>query len=538
MTAVARGYSSSSRPVDIGAPIPVVLSQANVQEEIVPGAIENPSPRVVAARRYVKRHRSGVTLVAGAVAVAVAVAVTVMTTASASTQDTAPAGAIKAASFADQSGARVQNTMDVGGGQNVGWLANGDWMRYNGIDFGPSGTLTTLMRVAASRDDQNPRPGTVEVHLDAQNGPLVAAVPITDTGGWQKWITNTVTQASPGGQHDVYLVMHSSQGRDFVNINWFAFSVAGTPATGGPAAPASSAAPGPSTPSAGASSGTGWIDIDPAKWQAQVGAFEAMTPRPIPANARKNAEFNATCTYSHSAADDPIVFPGIAGASHMHTFIGNNTTNANTTTDDLLTLTASSCQPIEDHSAYWIPSLKENGTWVQPDQVVVYYGSLLQDKTKTMPMPQGLRMIAGNSKLQVPTPKGAVNQFYCAGGPQDGATRSTDGNWPVCAGGTLHFTLRFPDCWDGKHLDSPDHKSHVAFGVGGACTAQFPVPIPAVTFSIAYPTSGTANGFQLSSGMASSMHGDAFFAWENDAMAHRVKDCVVQETPCNTAGQF
>ena len=193
---------------------------------------------------------------------------------------------------------------------------------------------------------------------------------------------------------------------------------------------------------------------------------------------------------------------------------------------------------LEDHSAYWVPTLYEYGQAIEPKQVIVYYGSLLADKTKTVPMPLGLRMIAGNAKLQQPTQKGAVNQFYCAGGPQDGIARSTDGNWPVCDGGTLHFTLRFADCWDGKHLDSPGHKEHVAFGGGGKCPDAFPVAIPAVTFSIAYPTSGTVDGFKLSSGMASSMHGDAFFAWENDAMAHRVKDCVVQVVQCNTAGQF
>jgi hypothetical protein len=263
-----------------------------------------------------------------------------------------------------------------------------------------------------------------------------------------------------------------------------------------------------------------------------------MTPRAVPANSGRNAEFNATCEYSHSAPDDPIVFPNMAGASHMHSFLGNDSTNATSTPESLTRFTASSCKPIEDHSAYWIPTLFEDGKAIEPEQVVVYYGSLLDDKTKTVPMPYGMRMIAGDAKKQEPTPQGAVNQFYCAGGPQDGKTRSADGNWPVCDGGTLHFTLRFPDCWDGKHLDSPNHKSHVAFGVGGKCSGDYPVAIPAVTFSIAYPTSGTKNGFTLSSGMASSMHGDGFFAWEDDAMAHRVKDCVVQVLPCNTAGEF
>jgi hypothetical protein len=517
------------------------------------------SQRVVAARRYVRAHRPRIGLVAAGLVVAVAAAVSGMAagggtghdsmvnTAATSAPDAAPAGAIKAASFDDQSGAQVETTLDEGGGQDVGWLANGDWLRYDGVDLGAAGNLTTSIRLAASKDDTNPRPGTVELRADSLTGPLIGSIQVESTGGWQSWVTETGAHASGGGKHDVFLVMVSPQGRDFVNINWFAFATGSTPTspaatgssapsatTAGPSAPATSM-PGMSMPPATGS----WTDVDPAQWQAQLAAFRAMTPRPVPAGARKNPEFNATCTYSHSFADDPIVFPGAKGASHLHSFIGNNSTDANTTTDSLFAFTASSCQPLEDHSAYWIPSLYENGKVVEPDQVVVYYGSLEADPSKTVPMPRGLRMIAGDAKLQVATPQGSVNAFYCAGGPQDGASRSSDGNWPVCGdGGTLHFTLRFPDCWDGLHLDSPTHKGHVAFGYGGSCPAAFPVPIPAVTFSIAYPTSGTTAGFQLSSGLASSMHGDAFFAWDDDAMAHRVKDCVVQSTPCNTAGQF
>jgi hypothetical protein len=284
----------------------------------------------------------------------------------------------------------------------------------------------------------------------------------------------------------------------------------------------------------------GWIDVDPAAWAAQLAAFRARTPRPIPTDARRNAEFNAQCTYSLSLPDDPIVFPGMPGASHMHSFLGNDRTNAATTTDDLFAFTASSCRPAEDHSAYWIPTLYEHDQPVEPKSVTVYYGSLLPDKTKTVPFPRGLTMIAGDAKRQVATPQGAVNQFYCVGaGPLDGVTRSTDGNWPVCApGATLMFTLRFPDCWDGVHLDSPNHKQHVDFAWTGKCEGAYPVAIPALTLVIAYPTTGTPDGFRLASGMASSMHGDAFLAWEDDAQAQRVKDCVVQVVQCNTDGGF
>ena len=137
-----------------------------------------------------------------------------------------------------------------------------------------------------------------------------------------------------------------------------------------------------------------------------------------------------------------------------------------------------------------MPTLYERGQAVEPKDVVVYYGSRLTDPARTVPFPQGFRMIAGDARLQVPTPDGSVNQFYCAG-PGGEIGRSADGNWPVCAPtATLMFQLVFQDCWDGVHLDSPDHKAHVSYTYDGTCSGDFPVAIPSVSFLIAYPTSG------------------------------------------------
>jgi uncharacterized protein DUF1996/carbohydrate binding protein with CBM6 domain len=418
---------------------------------------------------------------------------------------------VQAEAYAAQSGAQVETTADSGGGQNVSYLGNGDWLRYDGVDLGAAGTLTVAARVASAVGGA----GSIELHTGSQTGPLLAQFPIAATGGWQNWVTLTATVAThPTGAQSVYAVLKNGQGGDFVNVNWFSFGD-GT-----------------------ATSGEGWVNVDQAKWNAQLAEFRAMTPRPVPANSVRVPEFNASCLYSHSKPDDPIVFPGLAGASHMHSFLGNTSTNANTTTDTLLRNAGSSCKPAEDLSAYWIPSLYERGQVVEPKDVTVYYGSRLTDPTKTVPFPQGFRMIAGDAKLQAPTPKGSVNQFYCAGaGGEIG--RSADGNWPLCApGATLMFQLVFPDCWDGVHLDSPTHKAHVAYTYNGTCGGDFPVAIPSLSFLIAYPTSGSADGFQLASKMASSMHGDAFFAWDNAALGHRVKNCVVQSAKCNTAGDF
>jgi hypothetical protein len=417
---------------------------------------------------------------------------------------------VQAEAYAAQSGVQLEATGDTGGGQNVAYLANGDWMRFDGVDLGPAGALTVSARVASAIGT-----GSVELHTGSATGPLLAQFPITATGGWQNWATLTATASThPTGAQTVFAVLKNSGTGNFVNINWFSFGTGDTP------------------------SGDGWVTLDQAKWNAQLAEFRAMAPRPVPANSVRVPEFNASCLYSHSKPDDPIVFPGMAGASHMHSFIGNKSTDANTTTDTLLRNAGTSCKPAEDLSAYWIPTLYERNQVVEPKDVVVYYGSRLVDSAATVPFPQGFRMIAGDARLQVPTPAGSVNQFYCAGaGGEIG--RSADGNWPRCApGATLMFQLVFPDCWDGVHLDSPTHKAHVAYTYDGTCGGAFPVAIPSISFLIAYPTAGSADGFRLASQMASSMHGDAFLAWDNAALGHRVKNCVVQRAKCNTAGDF
>ncbi|MEV4345058.1 DUF1996 domain-containing protein [Actinoplanes sp. NPDC049596] len=290
----------------------------------------------------------------------------------------------------------------------------------------------------------------------------------------------------------------------------------------------------------------GWIPVDAATWQAQVTAYEARKIDPVPAGVGNLPEFRADCQYSHRLADDPIVLPGLPGASHMHSFVGNKAVDADTTAGDLTKFTATTCKPVQDHSAYWVPTLYDNATGkpVETTGFRVYYRSLRAGSQDVMPLPNGLRMVAGDAKKKVPTPRGAQGQFYCAfygPGDLDGVARSTNGNWPICGGdATLHFMLQFPDCWDGRHLDSPNHKDHVAFGTGQGCPAGHPVRIPAITFDIQYGVKGTPAGYYLSSDKdlksASSMHGDAFVMWDQDAMNKRTKDCIQQRRTCDNFG--
>jgi hypothetical protein len=461
--------------------------------------------------------------------VAAALAASGVVVATASADDTAkPAGAVEAESYAAQSGVRTEPTADTGGGQNAAYLAGGDWMRFDGVRVGA--------QVSARIASDNAAGGQVELRSGSPTGALLATIAVRSTGGWQTWTTVTATAQPTAAAGPVFAVMRGAG--DFVNINWFAFGSAAAPA---PSAPPASTPPA-STPPASTppASGGGWVRIDEAKWAAQLAEYRATVARPVPAGNVRVPEFNAACTISHRLPDDPIVFPGMAGASHLHTFWGNRSTSATSTNESLFAGTATSCDPPEDRSAYWVPSLLQDGKVVDPHGVTVYYGSRLRDPAATVPFPEGFRMIAGDAKRQVATPKGAPGQFWCAGaGGETG--RSADGNWPVCAPtAELTYQLTFPDCWDGVHLDSPDHRSHVGpTGPDGTCASgRFPVAVPSLSFVIGYPTSGTAAGFELSSGMASSMHGDFMNAWETKPLAERVRNCITQKAKCNSFGEF
>jgi hypothetical protein len=86
--------------------------------------------------------------------------------------------------------------------------------------------------------------------------------------------------------------------------------------------------------------------------------------------------------------------------------------------------------------------------------------------------------------------------------------------------------VTFPDCWDGHHLDSDDHRSHVAHSHGGRCPADHPVPIPQLIFEVHYPVTGDPGGLELASGGVLGVHADFLNAWDEDALAREVHACL------------
>jgi beta-glucanase (GH16 family) len=129
--------------------------------------------------------------------------------------------AIQAESYDGQSGVITETTADSGGGQNVGALANGDWLHFKGVNFGSTAARQFSARVASGA--AGGVSGLVEVRLDSRGNAPVGSFAVGSTGGWQSWRTVPANISGVTGTHDVYLTFTSGQPADFVNVNWFTF---------------------------------------------------------------------------------------------------------------------------------------------------------------------------------------------------------------------------------------------------------------------------------------------------------------------------
>jgi len=236
--------------------------------------------------------------------------------------------------------------------------------------------------------------------------------------------------------------------------------------------------------------------------------------------------FISVCGFSHRAPDDPIKYPGQPGASHDHSFVGNTSTNAFSTLASLHKA-GTTCQRRGDTAAYWMPTLYVAGTPVPPSQATIYYQRTASKPLR--PFPQGLKMIAGN--YMAGRPQGLLVTFWDCGDLVDVRRSSAV---PTCpSGSSLRLRVNFPDCWNGKSLDSPNHKSHMAYSVGGRCPRGHPVAVPALSIVYRYPTTGGANAV-LASGGQYSGHADFVNAWNQRTLAALVKKCLNQLRHCGT----
>jgi len=119
-------------------------------------------------------------------------------------------------------GVDLEVTTDTGGGDDLGWTANGQWFKYT-VNVASAGTYTVGFRVAA------PSPVSDALHISNSAGMnLSGPVSVPATGGWQNWINVSATVTLPAGQQ----VLTLDQDSGGWNLNYMTFTAGSGGGTG------------------------------------------------------------------------------------------------------------------------------------------------------------------------------------------------------------------------------------------------------------------------------------------------------------------
>jgi hypothetical protein len=263
--------------------------------------------------------------------------------------------------------------------------------------------------------------------------------------------------------------------------------------------------------------------------------IKATTELPA-ASPEDQGAFRVNCDYSHMNFDDAIVYPGQQGKSHLHTYFGNTGANFASTSESIRTTGNSTCNGgIMNRSAYWVPAMIDtaNGAPLRPEHALLYYKHSTVEK-----FPTGLRMISGSMLRNTSVANSYErHQWFECNEVYDGHKD----NIPAC-NGRVTMGVAFPECWNGKDLDSTDHKSHMAYSTNGVCPATHPRKLPTLWIIVHYITNGsnTAN-WRLSSDMYAksglnsgySAHADVITGWDESFEQKWADNCINKKLDCH-----
>jgi hypothetical protein len=252
----------------------------------------------------------------------------------------------------------------------------------------------------------------------------------------------------------------------------------------------------------------------------------------------------------HNNSDNYMAAPGKRnGAQHVHDYVGNTSTNANST-DDSLAAADTTCANGDKSTFFWpvLRNLNGQGPDVGQDggSLDGNVGSILKPISADLtfhghgsepvqPLPPHLMIITGNAKAKAQDGKNANAKYTCTGFEN----RITD-NYPVCPSGShLERILDYPSCWDGQNLESKDQRSHMAFADDrGNCEDGF-VPVPALRITLKYDQpAGKAfsiDSFPDNQHDPSTDHSD-FESFSTPGQAKAGANCIRNGQQCTNVG--
>jgi hypothetical protein len=209
--------------------------------------------------------------------------------------------------------------------------------------------------------------------------------------------------------------------------------------------------------------------------------------------------FTSRCGTNQNHHNNPanfIVAPGNAnGAHHLHDYVGNLSTDGNSTNESLAAA-GTTCQAGDKSTYYWpvirvrdrdgggAASEAENphniGRVIQPTSAaLVFRGNAT---SKVVAMPDFIRIITGDAKASINGGANGNAKWTCTGFTDRLTTK-----YPLCPRGSrLQRIADLPSCWDGKNIDSANHRTHVLFpDKSGACPAGTKA-IPQLRITLTY----------------------------------------------------
>lgn len=218
-----------------------------------------------------------------------------------------------------------------------------------------------------------------------------------------------------------------------------------------------------------------------------------------------------------------IVDPG-AISGHVHTIAGGSGFGQSVTYESMRASRCTTAPVTEDKSNYWIPQLyhydpsDESYTMVPVDFMNAYYLPRPGRKDKQVyAFPDGLRMISGDAgrrDFDRTDPNDLAITYVCLEfsgahrGNPDWDQRNSFFPHNECPQG-MRAQVNFPNCWDGVNLDSPDHKSHMAWPSGGVDGGDCPASHPVHLVSLFYEFIFQVQGFKFNGA------NDPTFVWAN-----------------------
>lgn len=298
---------------------------------------------------------------------------------------------------------------------------------------------------------------------------------------------------------------------------------------------------------------------------ADINSVQPNVPDPAQQADASRGTFTSECGVNANGlfnSDNVIVAPGVSnGAHHFHDYIGNQSNNAFASDEDLAAADTS-CVDKGDKSTYYWPVLRlqngkqerdagapGGGTEGNAGQIVTAKQVTLtfvgNPRGKVTAMPRLLRIITGDAKAFVNGPANANASWSCTGFED----RQLKDKYPLCpAGSDVVRTFRFQSCWDGRNIDSANHRTHVAFAApDGSCPTGFvaiPQLVQRIVYGVAAPSLNdggrtvpffAVDSFPEQLHKPVTDHGDFINVFDEDLMGTMV-DCINSGRTCGARG--